>query len=226
MPSGLHLRRLLIALSFVAWVSPAFAGQAAAPAPATRPPLLFKEVWREPVYQGERTDVNQRFTPHVVTNDRIEAKLYGPDSKVIRAARHEGRIDLWTGMATSPVAVTLRDKRNYVDLTGLARLQWLVRTNAIHSLHPVVKLSDGTMLVGSRGISTDDEFMLVEIAFSGMKWFKLDPEKVVVLAPVEKPDLSKVDEVGLATLAPGGGHGVAGSANFSTVELYAKPVPR
>jgi uncharacterized membrane protein YfcA len=30
----------------------------------------------------------------------------------------------------------------------------------------------------------------------------------------------------LATLAPGGGHGFAGSANFSTVELFAYPTPR
>jgi hypothetical protein len=104
--------------------APSGRGQAAAaPAPATRPPLLFKEEWREPPFEGERNDVNQRFTPDVVTNDRIEAKLYGTDSHVIRAAQHEGRIDLWTGMATSPVAVTLRDKRNYVDLTGLARLR-------------------------------------------------------------------------------------------------------
>ena len=68
---------------------------------ATRPPLLFKE-GGEPPFEGERNDVNQRFTPAVVTNERIEAKLYGTDSKVIRAAQHEGRIDLWTGMATSP----------------------------------------------------------------------------------------------------------------------------
>ena len=59
-----------------------------------------------------------------------------------------------------------------------------------------------------------------------MKWFKLDPQKIVVMAEVANPDLKKVDEVGLATLAPGGGHGIAGSANFSTVELFAKAVPR
>jgi hypothetical protein len=200
--------------------------QAAAAPPATRPPLLFKEEWREPLYEGERTDVNQRFTPHVVTNPQIEAKLYGTDSNVIRAAQHEGRIDLWTGMSTSPVAVTLRDKRNYVDLTGLARLRWMVRTNAIHTLYPVVKLANGTMIVGDRGISTGGEFLQVEVAFGGMNWFTLDPVKVVVTAPVPNPDLSKVDEVGLATLAPAGGHGTAGSANFSTVELFAKPVPR
>jgi hypothetical protein len=207
--------------------APSGRGQAAAaPAPATRPPLLFKEEWREPPFEGERNDVNQRFTPDVVTNDRIEAKLYGTDSHVIRAAQHEGRIDLWTGMATSPVAVTLRDKRNYVDLTGLARLRWIVRTNAIHTLYPVVKLADGTLAVGDRGITTGGEFLQVEVAFTGMKWFRLDAAKVVVGTEIENPNLSKVDEVGLATLAPGGGHGIAGSANFSTIELFAKPVPR
>ncbi len=194
--------------------------------PAVRPALLFKEDWRLPKHTGAATDENTRFTPEVVTNERLEAKLYGSGSAPVRAAEHEGRIDLWTGLATSPVALTLRDKRNYVDLTGLARLRWIVRTNAIHTLYPVVKLADGTLAVGNRGIATNDEFVQVEIAFSGMKWYTLDPQKVIVMLELKNPDLSKVDEVGLASLAPGGGHGVAGSANFSTVELFAKAVPR
>jgi len=187
---------------------------------------VFREEWQLPKHAGAATDENMRFTPEVVTNERLEVKLYGVGSAPVRAAEHEGRIDLWTGLATSPVALTLRDKRNYLDLTGLARLPWIVRTNAIHTLYPVVKLVDGTLAVGSRGISTDDEFVQVEIAFSGMKWYTLDPQKVVVMLEVKSPDLSKVDEVGLASLAPGGGHGIAGSANFSTVELFAKTVPR
>jgi hypothetical protein len=195
-------------------------------APAVRPPLLFKEDWRLPKHEGAATDENTRFTPEVVTNGSLEAKLYGPGSAPVRAAEHEGRIDLWTGLATSPVALTLRDKRNYLDLTGLARLRWIVRTNAIHTLYPVVKFADGTLAVGSRGITTDGEFVQVEIAFSGMKWYTLDPQKVVVMLEVKNPDLSKVDEVGLASLAPGGGHGIAGSANFSTVELFAKAIRR
>ena len=195
-------------------------------APVVRPPLLFKEDWRLPKHEGAVTDENMRFTPEVVTNERLEAKLYGPGSAPVRAAEHEGRIDLWTGLATSPVALTLRDKRNYLDLTGLARLRWIVRTNAIHTLYPVVKFKDGTLAVGNRGVSTDGEFVQVEIAFSGMKWYTLDQQRVVVMLEVKNPDLSKVDEVGLASLAPGGGHGIAASANFSTVELFARPVPR
>ena len=198
----------------------------AQPGQAGRPPLLFREDWRVPKHEGAATDENTRFTPEVVTSDRIEARLYGPGSAPVRAAEHEGRIDLWNGLATSPVAVTLRDKRNYVDLTGLARLRWIVRTNAIHSLYPVVKLADGTLAAGSRSITTDGDFLQVEIAFTGMKWFKLDPQKIVVMTEVKSPDLSKVDEVGLVSLAPGGGHGIAGSFNLSTVELFAKGTPR
>ena len=142
----------------------------------------------------------------------------------MRAAEHEGRVDLWNGLATSPVAVTPRDKRNYLDLTGLARLRWIVRTNAIDSLYPVVKLADGTFAAGSRSITTDGDFLQLEIAFGGVKSFKLDPQKMIVMTEVKNPDLSKVDEVGLVSLAPGGGHGIAGSLNLSTVELFAKGI--
>ena len=223
--------RTLLAVGFVVWASVAVAqqppaGRGQAATPTTRPSLLFKEEWRLPPHEGAPTDENMRFTPAVVANDRLEAKVYGPSASVIRAAEHEGRIDLWTGLATSPVAVTVRDKRNYIDLTGLARLRWMVRTTSIHTLYPVVKLADGTYIAGNRGITTDGEFLQVEVPFGGMRWFKLDPMKVVVTAEVKNPDLSKVDEVGMVTLAPGGGHGIAGSANLSTVEVFAKAVPR
>ena len=217
---------LVVCSAAFARQAPGGRGQAAAPAPASRPALMFKEEWRLPPHEGAPTDENMRFTPAVVANDRLEAKVYGTGASVVRAAEHEGRIDLWTGLATSPVAVTLRDKRNYMDLTGLARLRWMVRTTAIHTLYPVVRLADGTYVAGNHGITTDGEFLQVEIAFGGMRWFKLDPMNVVVTSEVRNPDFSRVDEVGLVTLAPGGGHGIAGSANLSTVELFAKPVPR
>ena len=227
------MRATLTITCLVVWALAAAAQTRPTPAPGTqkpgmtpRPPRLFSEPWRLPPYTGEQTDENMRFTPAVVTNPRVEVKLYGQDASVIRAAVHEERIDLWNGMASSPVAVTLRDRRNYVDLTDAARLRWIVRTNAIHTLYPVVKLADGRLIVGDRGITTHGEFLQVEVAFGGMRWYGLDPARLVVLTEVTNPDLRRVDEVGLATLAPGGGHGIAGSANLSTVELFANPVPR
>ena len=217
---------VISALAAASQTPPTPAPNTQKPGMTPRPPLLFSEPWRLPPYTGEQTDENMRFTPAVVTNPRVEAKLYGPDAKVIRAAVHEERIDLWNGMASSPVAITLRDRRNYVDLSDASRLRWTVRTNAIHLLHPVVKLADGRLIVGDRGISTHGEFLTVEVAFSGMRWYGLDPVNVVVLTEVINPNLRLVDEVGLAMLLPGGGHGIAGSANLSTVELFAYPIPR
>jgi hypothetical protein len=230
-------RTLLATTGLVIW---ALAAAAQTPAPATqkpapgttkpamtpRPPVLFSEKWQLPPHQGEPDDVNMRFTPAVVTNPRIEVKLYGLDARVIRAAVHEERVGLWTGMASSPVAITLRDRNNFVDLTDAARLRWIVRTNAIHLLYPVVRLADGRMIVGDRAINTHGEYLTVEVAFSNMRWYGLDPEKVIVLTEVTNPNLRRVDEVGLATLQPGGGHGIAGSANLSHVDLFAYPSPR
>jgi hypothetical protein len=79
---------------------------------------------------------------------------------------------------------------------------------------------DGRLIVGDREITTHGEFLSLEIAFTGMRWYGLDPMKVVVLTEVVNPDLRKVDEVGMAMLSPGGGHGIAGSANLSNVELF------
>src|SRR6476646_3521807 len=175
------LTLLLLAFGVGSTVSPA----PPQTTPAVRPPLLFREDWRLPKHEGAATDENTRFTSEVVTNPSLEAKLYGMGSAPVRAAEHEGRIDLWTGLATSPIALTLRDKRNYLDLTGLARLRWIVRTNAIHTLYPVVKLADGTFAVGGRGVTTDGDFLAVEIAFTGMKWYKLDPQKMIVMTEVK-----------------------------------------
>ena len=225
------VRRTIGAATLLALVcsATAAAGQtpvADKPAMTPRPPLLFSEGWKLPPHTGEPTDENMRFTPAVVTNQRLEARLYGADAKVVRAAVHEDRVDLWNGMATSPVAITLRDRRNYVDLTGPARLRLTVRTNAIHPLHPVVKLADGTLIVSDHAIDTHGEFLTTEIAFTNMRWYGLDPAKVIVLIEVKNPDLSRIDEVGIVMLAPGGGHGIAGSMNLSTVELFAHPRPR
>jgi hypothetical protein len=214
--------RAIVSLSFVGIAAGAFA-QAPAPVP---PPLLFKEAWKQPPYTGQLNDENRRVTQAAVTNPNLELKLYGAGASDIGVYVHEDRHDLWNGMSNSPVAVTLRSKDSYLDLTGLARLRAIVRTGYLHVVHPVVKLADGTLIAGSRTINTNEDYLMSDVSFTGQRWFKLDPTKVVVMQEVKNPDFSKVDEVGFVDLMPGGGHGNAGWMNISTVELYAKAVPR
>ncbi len=202
---------------------------AAAPTEAAvRPPLLFREEWKQPPYTGELDDEKRRIklTQDAVGNPNLELTLYGPDTKDLLVAVHEGRHDLWTGLVKSPIAATLRDKNNYIDLTGRARLRWITRTGSLHVLHPVVKLPDGMLLASSLTGSTDGDFLESEVAFGNQHWFALDPHELVTKSEVKNPDLSRVDEIGFVDLMPGGGKGVAGWVNVSVVEVYATPVPR
>lgn len=211
------------------------AGRGAAPqgqaagrgaAPATRPPLLFKEEWKQPPYTGELNDENRRATQDAVTNPVLELKLYGTDSKNVGVYNHEGRFDVWTGVVASPVAIMVRNKSSYLDLTGLARLRAIVRTLGLHVISPAVKLADGTYLAGSRRVDTEGEFVQTEVAFGGMRWHKFDPQKVVTGVEVKSPDLSKVDEIGFADLLPGSGHGWGGFVNVARFEVFGRPVKR
>ena len=191
-----------------------------------RPPMMFRETWKQPPYTGKLNDENRRATQDAVGNPNLELKLYGADAKDLGVYVHEGRQDVWNGMCTSPMAGTLRDKNSYIDLTGLARLRWMVRTGGLHVIHPVVKLADGTLLAGSHVDNTNGDYIQTEVSFNNQRWYILDPVKVTTGKEMKNPDLSKVDEIGVVDLAPGGGHGNAGWFNVSGVELYAKAVPR
>jgi hypothetical protein len=222
-----HLSALVLATASMAQAprplpQAASAGQAA----PVRPALMFKEEWKQPRYTGTLNDENRRATQDAVTNAKLELKLYGTAAKDVGVYAHEGRMDLWNGVVKSPAAIMLRDKTSYADLSGLARLRAIVRTMGLHVIYPVVKLADGSYVAGTRGVNTEGDFLEVEIAFGGMRWHKFDPAAATTSAEVKNPDLTKVDEIGFVDLAPGGGHGVSGAFNVSTIELFAKAVPR
>jgi hypothetical protein len=139
--------------------------------------------------------------------------------------------NLWTGVCNTPVAVTLRDRANYVDLTGLAKIRWVTRVSGFHVVRPVLKLANGTWLVGEYGegaASTNSTvFLDNEFAIASVRWLALDIDRVVTRGTwVEKPDLSRVDEVGFADLLPGSGHGWGGFVNVGRIEVYGRAVSR
>ena len=201
----------------------------------TPPPLLFREAWRldgrpRAIAPGE----------NVVSNPELELKVYGPcatatdpDQRLWISGAPE---NLWTGMCIVPVAATLRHKTNYVDLSGLGKMRWVVRTSGFHQVRPVVKLADGTFLVGDHADSSTTTFTERELAFTGLRWMRLDVNRVVTTGTygtvgeasnwLPQPDLSRVDEVGFVDLMPGSGHGSGGWANVALLEVYGKLVAR
>ena len=199
---------------------------AARPAPPRRSPLFFREEWRQPPTPGERPA-----TQEAVGNANLQLQLYGASAKDIllsgNADNEAGPLNLWTGVTTSPIAATLRERENYVDLTGLGKIRWVTRTSGFHAVRPIVKLADGTWLVGDAASGTWGDFNESEISFADVHWIKLNIERVVTNGKwVDNPDLSKVDEIGFVDLMPGSGHGPGGWVNVSRIEVHGKPIKR
>ena len=155
-----------------------------------------------------------------------------PPPANVAAGQRTDPPNLWTGVCQTAVAATLRDKANYVDLTGLARIRWVTRVSGFHVVRPLVKLADGTWLVGDYGegapSSNSTLFLQSEFAIANVRWLTLDITRIVTRGQsyVEKPDLSKVDEIGFADLLPGSGHGWGGFVNVARFEVFGKPVKR
>ena len=89
-----------------------------------------------------------------VSDSNLDLMLYGKSSSEIQATGIPGNkgnpMHLWTGLCTTPCGMALRDKRNFVDLTGLASIKWNTKVSGMHRIRPMVKLADGTLLVGDR----------------------------------------------------------------------------
>ena len=122
------------------------------------PPLFFREDWQE----TKGVPVEHPVTQAAVATPTLDIKLYGPSGKDIVENGLPNNADnpphLWTGLCTSTCAAALRDRNNYVDLTGLAKIRWLIHTSGFHEVRPVVKLADGTWLVGDHGDATTQDY--------------------------------------------------------------------
>jgi hypothetical protein len=209
------------------------APQTAAPPPApVRPPLFLSESW-QPLSTPPDDHGAWPATQAGVANPKLALTLYGTSAKEIQLVAVRGQADvypmnLWTGTTTSPSAATLRHRDSFVDLSDpFAKIRWTVRTSGFHQARPIVKLADGTWLVGDRTTGPSGDFAEADVSIADIRWMKLDAERIVSVGGwVEHPDLRKVDEIGFADLMPGSGHGPGGYVNVARIEVYGKPVKR
>jgi len=233
-------RLALVAFTFLISSISAFAQQTAAPAAGApagggragganrgRPPLFFKEEWKQTEKGGEHP-VDAAIA---LSNPNLELKMYGPAAKEFlmtgSAGDENNPTHLWTGMCTSPCAATLRDKTNMVDLSGLARIKWNTKMSGFHQVRPLIKLADGTFLVGDKADGSTTDWLWSEIAVADVKWLKVDIATGVTKGNVvPNVDLTKVDEVGYIDLMPGSGHGPGGWSDVAQIEVYGRPVKR
>jgi hypothetical protein len=212
----------MVLLASLLATAPVYAQQAAPPAPAaavTRPAppqLLFNMA----LENTERLPLSQS----TLTTPSVDLHLYG-DGRDILIAVGKGRYapHTFNGLCDRPCGLTLSDKGNYFDLRGMANMKFTAITSGFHRVRPLIKLADGTLLIGDQGEISTADWHPYEISFSEVRWLKLDPQRGVTLGDswVENPDLSKVDEVGYFDVIPGSGVRVEGMP----VEKVPPPPP-
>ena len=192
--------------------------KASPPKPA---PLFFRENWTA------NTNDHVSLSQKSVGNPNLELHIYGSGKDMDTVAENGGPLHVWTGNCFSPCGLTLRDRTNYVDLTGLSRIRWTVKVSGFHKVQPILKLNDGTYLIGDQASGSTVDFLDIEFWIQDVRWMKLDAEK---LAPkgyfLPNPDLSKVDEVGFVDLMSGAGHGPGAYIDVGKVEVYGNAVKR
>lgn len=221
------------ALAGAAVAQPPAGARPAAGAPGARPaapaenpqraPLLWKEEWK----QNEGGKEGPLNLTGSVGNSDLELKLYGPGAKLNMLGKNgdDGNpAHVFSGEATSQMAFAFHDKKGPADLSGLSRIRVNTKMSGLHKVYPIVKLANGDWYMADKaaGSSTKD-WVVEDIPFSDVRWYKLDINNVVTKGnPVDKIDLSKVDDIGFADIIPASGHGPGGWFDVGQIEVFGR----
>lgn len=213
-----------------------------APAPAPKTvSLIFRETFKS---RAPGAPAQRALTVNDATNPNLELKLYGPGANakpdhesglLLNSAEDESKPGetlsyIWSGVTEGNWVVMLKDKNNFVDLTGPAKIRWRVRPRNFHVLRPVVKLADGMMYVADYGEPGAIYWRETEVFFVDIpRWRALNPMTAdMARNEVWKStiDLSRVDEIGFTDLSGGAGHGAEGNSGLDWLEVYGNPLRR
>lgn len=221
------LRVLLLVCVFAAALAPVFA-QPAAPVQLLN--LTLRNEARAPLSQ------------QAIATPNVDLQLYGDGRNIIVATGSGPQLPrLFFGLCTGPCGFTLRDKERYFDLTGRASIRFTTIVSGFHRVRPIVRLADGTVLIGDQAEGSTADYHRYDLSFSDCRWLRLDPKRGVTLgATWVQADLSRVDEVGVFDIVPGSGEWTAagqpvekqpappagGWIAVSTFEVWGRAVPR
>jgi hypothetical protein len=220
-----------------AWTSAQPSETAAAPvqnrgAAPRNPELLFRMTLQN--------ETRQPLSQSAVTTPNVDLQHYGDGKNIVVATGAGPQLPrLFFGLCTGPCGFTLGDRNNSYDLRGTANIKFTTIVSGFHRVRPLIKLADGTLLIGDQAEGSTADYHQYQISFSECRWLRLDPARGVTLGGSwVQPDLSKVNEVGLFDVIPGSGawtaQGLAvekqpappagGWIAISSFELWGQPV--
>ena len=96
---------------------------------ASSAPPFMKVEWVQPPDQKGQVPVVQAN----IADPNLELKQYGPAAKQLLTSGTVGSettpFTVWSGECAGPFAITFKQKNNYVDLSGLGRIRWVIKTS-------------------------------------------------------------------------------------------------
>ena len=208
-------------------------GRGAVRTPLPPPELLFRMTMENTARLLVATEV--------ITSPNLKLHTYGDGQNIlVSIGKTEVDPHLFDGFCDKPCGLTLQDTNSYFDLTGKAKIKWTLTVSGFHRARPLIKLADGTLLIGDQADGSVADWQHSEVSISEVRWLKLDPARGVTLGNwVQNPNLSKVDEVGFFDVIPGSGvrvegvpveklpnAPVGGWIAMSAFELWGKPAAR
>jgi hypothetical protein len=176
-----------------------------------------------------------------ISTPNVDLHLYGDGRNIIVATGSGANFPrTFFGLCKGPCGFSLRDRNNYFDLRGSANMTFTTIVSGFHRVRPIIKLADGTLLIGDQAEGSVADYHQYTISFSECRWLRLDPVRGVTTGGTWiVPDLSKVDEVGYFDIIPGSGAWTEGLAvekqpappaggwiAVSAFELWGTPVSR
>ncbi|MFN7925997.1 MAG: hypothetical protein U0Q16_38220, partial [Bryobacteraceae bacterium] len=149
--------------------------QAQRPKDSQRPPLFFREDWKE-------TPAEKPVTQAHVANDNLILSLHGPGKAGIKKSHHDQPADdpfyIWSGETTGNWALSLRHKSKQVDLTGQARIRWRSHQAGFRELRLILQLGDGSWIAGDQSDPASNDWREREFVVADLRWRRLDIAKI------------------------------------------------
>ena len=184
-----------------------------------RPPLFFREDWKE-------TPAATPVTQEHVANKELVLTLHGPGKEGIKKSHHEQPVDdpyyIWSGTAKGNWAVSLHHTKYHVDLRGQSHIRWRAKQVGFRLLRPIIKLSSGDWLIADGYDDASSDWRERDFIIADLNWYKLDIEKVIEGKKVKSPDLSNVVEIGFTDLMTGGESDACSRLDW--IEVWGWPV--
>jgi len=186
-----------------------------------RPGLFFREDWKE-------TPAETPVTQAHVANASLQMAVHGPGSAGVKKSHHDKPADdpyyIWSGTAEGNWAVSLRQRKSNVDLTGQARIVWRSKQAGFRHLRIVLKLAGGQWLVSDIADGPSADWRVRDFPLANARWRRLNIDTVIEGDCAANPDLSRVEEIGFTDLMTGGAS--AACSRLDWIEVYGKPVAR